>query len=239
MRAVPRRRCPNTASPSRRPGSRRQAGPVPYVYGLSIAAAIRKLEKAGFTVERQLRVQRLGRRPAASSAGHRAGLGRRVRHHLPRSRKGRDPAIAASDRGRRPRRPRKKPKKAEEKQQKPREKKASREDAEKGSGGRRRRGSARRAGVAPRPPRPPPSALPLVCGVTTPITLPMPFSPSSAAPVWRSRSATIALISSAPSWLRQVVRQHRRLGALLLGQLGRGRRRRTPPPPRGASSPPG
>ena len=41
-----------------------------------------------------------------------------------------------------------------------------------------------------------PSALPLVCGVTCAMTLPIPFMPRSAAPVEAIESATIAAISS-------------------------------------------
>ena len=57
-------------SPPRRI-ERRQAGPVPSLFGLGIRAATEKLEKAGFNVETQLRLQRL-RAVRRFSAGRRS-----------------------------------------------------------------------------------------------------------------------------------------------------------------------
>ena len=95
-----------------------------------------------------------------------------------------------------------------------------------GHGGRRRRDggaralslrlpSSRRTAAATAPP----SARPLVFGVSTPITRPMALMPSSRTPSSSMVSVTRASTSSVAELLGQVVGDHRRLGLLLGGLL--------------------
>ena len=65
----------------------------------------------------------------------------------------------------------------------------------------------------------PPSARPFTCGCTTPITLPIAFMPSPAAPTWATAAVTRSAISCVAELRRQVVGDHGRLGDLLGGHL--------------------
>ena len=66
----------------------------------------------------------------------------------------------------------------------------------------------------------PPSARPLTWGCTTPITLPIAFMPSPAAPTCATAAVTRSAISCVAELRGQVVGDHGRLGALLGGHLG-------------------
>ena len=110
-----------------------------------------------------------------------------------------------------------------------------------------RRSSSTRRRVAdlPSPPAPscartdaattPPSARPLVFGLSAPITRPMARMPSSRTPSSSMVAGDELVDLLLAELLGQVVGDHRGLGALLLRLLGRARRRRTPRRPRAAS----
>ena len=180
MADVPQADAQDQLRPAAAPDPGRQAGTVPYVDGLSIAAATKKL--------REGRLQR--RRRSTSTAPvevqlHRLVPGPGSRRSSARSThvsKGKDPPSQGREEGRQPRRSGDKKKKDKRRRlshpnarrgrsplgDRPRRRPESRPLRE-----RRRvsRASWRRTSAATAPP----SARPLVCGVTTPITLPMPL----------------------------------------------------------------
>ena len=181
---------------------------VPNLSGLGLAAATRKLERLGFTVEKTYAYS--DRVPKFGFMGWSPGSGDWISEFgtiYAVYSNGRDPAVVAQERAE----AKKKAEQKKKQQQPPR----SPPDAAAGAvaatplavlldsaagtrgfelfwaGKPGQPDSWRLTSAATRLP----SALPLVCGVTCAMTLPMPFMPSPTAPVEAMASATIVVIS--------------------------------------------
>ena len=169
------------------PDRARQAGRVPSLYGLCDRRRDQEAGEGGLHRRDGLRLQRL--RPAVGFIGWSPGPGSRSPQfstiYAIYSRAATPQKVAAEQAGEGAK-PRRRPRREEEgrgREEEAREEETRRVAAalrlERTSSRRGYPASCRRTSAATAPP----SALPLVCGVTTPITLPIPLGPSSAAPV--------------------------------------------------------